>query len=117
MQGLDLEITILKKNIANMTATLEQFCVPEPKWILDRQGSGQGELFWRREAASKCRVKFRFDVEIKEFCRQEHEFSDPDPQLLHQLYLEEATDRITMGITCLVCMAVTVLLPWYIIGV
>lgn len=98
-----------------MSVSLEQFCVPEPKWILDRQGSGQGELFWRRDTANKNRVKFRFDVEVKEFRRQEHELFDPDREI-QNYFLEEATERITMGITCLVCMAFTVLLPWYIIG-
>lgn len=58
------------------------------------------------------RVKFRFDVEIKEFCRGEHELEAIEwPEEL------QSSSNLAMGMTCLFCIAITVFLPWYIIGV
>lgn len=58
------------------------------------------------------RVKFRFDVEIKEFCRKEYELEDAEwAQDLPQ------SSHLTMGMTCLFCIAITVFLPWYIFAV
>ncbi|RZF37056.1 hypothetical protein LSTR_LSTR012399 [Laodelphax striatellus] len=52
----------------------------EPDWILDRRDSGR--LFWRRDSggasSASNRVKFRCDVEILEFLRNEHEASSED---------------------------------------
>ncbi|RZC42097.1 uncharacterized protein BDFB_006486 [Asbolus verrucosus] len=82
--------------------------VPEPEWILDRAGSGP--LFWRRESTeNNSRVKFRYDVEVKEFQRGAHELEDAE----WSKCIEE-TNTLTMGLTCILCIAVTVMLPWYI---
>lgn len=56
------------------------------------------------------RVKFRHDVEIKEFIRSDYEMEDT--------YLSndnQETNVLTMGMTCLICVTFTVLLPWYIL--
>lgn len=56
------------------------------------------------------RVKFRHDVEIKEFVRSDYEMEDT--------YLSDdnhETNVLTMGMTCLICVTFTVLLPWYIL--
>lgn len=61
--------------------------IRDPKWILDRRNSGR--LFWRRDSgnftcsetddsgrnhtSSMNRVKFRCDVEVLEFLKQEYE--------------------------------------------
>lgn len=60
--------------------------IRDPKWILDRRNSGR--LFWRRdsgkgefpmrpdttdESSRRNRVKFRYDVEVLEFWKQEYE--------------------------------------------
>lgn len=57
----------------------------DPKWILDRRNSGRP--FWRRdsggsfacsdtdESSRRNRVKFRCDVEVLEFWKQEYEQS------------------------------------------
>ncbi|KAI5730020.1 hypothetical protein M8J76_009118 [Diaphorina citri] len=56
----------------------------DPNWILD--GNPEGYLFWRRKSAPKChsdhsvlieniqhRVKFKHDVQVVEFLKQEYE--------------------------------------------
>ncbi|XP_017787098.1 PREDICTED: uncharacterized protein LOC108569873 [Nicrophorus vespilloides] len=88
---------------------MEKFGVPEPQWILDRRDSGP--LFWRRDTKeNKSRVKFRCDVEVLEFSRGEHELEEIEwPQNL------QTSSNLTMGMTLVMCIAITVLLPWYII--
>ena len=56
------------------------------------------------------RVKFRFDVEVKEFQRSAHELEDTHQwtQCVHE------STPLTVGLTCIICLAVTVILPWYI---
>ncbi|XP_044269938.1 uncharacterized protein LOC123014746 isoform X1 [Tribolium madens] len=82
--------------------------VPEPEWILDRTGTGP--LYWRRESPEcNSRVKFRFDVEVKEFQRSAHEFED-----LEWSRCIEDSNTLTMGLACIICITVTVMLPWYI---
>ncbi|XP_018328770.1 uncharacterized protein LOC108739385 [Agrilus planipennis] len=89
--------------------------ISEPQWILDRKGSGP--LFWRRTSISRKnqRVKFRHDVEVLEFCRSEHEMETFLQQ--QQPEEQEESNTISMGMTAIVCLMVTVLLPWYLIGV
>ncbi|KAJ8924715.1 hypothetical protein NQ315_000867 [Exocentrus adspersus] len=83
--------------------------VPEPQWILDQTGSGS--LFWRRDSMGKNpRVKFRYEVEVKEFQRAAHELEESE--WCHQI---ESSSMLTMGMTCLFCITITVILPWYIL--
>ncbi|KAJ8930594.1 hypothetical protein NQ314_016590 [Rhamnusium bicolor] len=55
-------------------------------------------------------VKFRYEVEIKEFQRGDHELEDADwSRDMH------SSNMLTMGMTCLFCITITVILPWYIL--
>ncbi|KAJ8956031.1 hypothetical protein NQ318_006307 [Aromia moschata] len=117
-------------------AVVEKFGVREPQWILDQNGTGA--LFWRRDSVGKNSrpieealghqgvddyqavenlfskwgvVKFRYDVEVKEFQRGAHELEDAE---WHRHHLQ-GSDIFSMGVTCLFCITVTVLLPWYIL--
>lgn len=56
------------------------------------------------------RVKFRDDVEVKEFCRPDHELEEAD--WVNNL---QGNNTFTVGVTCVFCIAVTVILPWYIL--
>lgn len=84
----------------------------EPIWNLERRESS-GHLFWCRDSS---KVKFRCDVEVLEYVK------DPDE---HKCYYDNynqnsTTDRITNAVvvcaTCVAAIAVTVLLPWFLIG-
>ncbi|KAF5300684.1 hypothetical protein FQA39_LY11046 [Lamprigera yunnana] len=78
----------------------------EPDWTLDRSNSGS--LYWRRDSR---RVSFRYDVEVREFSKAEDEDAVERPE--H----DQITHNVTMGITAILCVAITVFLPWYIIGI
>lgn len=85
---------------------------PEPIWCLDRRESGH--LFWRREAS---KVKFRCEVEVCEFVRGEGE----DELILvngdlNNTFRNEISHPIVVCATCICAIAVTVLLPWFLIG-
>lgn len=93
---------------------MEKFGVPEPQWILANTEAGR---FWRREdndnddTSKKCRVSFRCEPDIREFLRGEHELQEiewPDDM--------NAPGSFIMCMTCLFCIAISVILPWYIIG-
>ncbi|KAJ8978332.1 hypothetical protein NQ317_011183 [Molorchus minor] len=87
---------------------VDNFGVPEPQWILDRKDSGQ--LFWRRDSSgNNSRVRFRYEVEVKEFQRSAHELEDAEWHYM------QSSSILTMGMTCLVCITITVILPWYIL--
>ncbi|XP_022915791.1 uncharacterized protein [Onthophagus taurus] len=92
---------------------MENITAPEPHWILDQAESGS--MYWRRDPAeNKARVRFRYDVEIREFYRNDHELEEiewPEKQLT------PAHNTLTTMSMTLFCIAVTVLLPWYIMGV
>lgn len=84
----------------------------EPIWNLERRESS-GHLFWCRDSS---KVKFRCDVEVLEYVK------DPDE---HKCYYENynqhsTADKITNAVvvcaTCVAAIAVTVLLPWFLIG-
>ncbi|XP_066157020.1 uncharacterized protein [Euwallacea fornicatus] len=91
----------------------ENFQVPEPEWILEKNHSGH--LIWRRDIPSdtdvNSRVNFKHDVEVKEFHRKSYELLEPP-------WRQEAQSNslLSMSLTCLVCVTVSVLLPWYIFG-
>lgn len=57
------------------------------------------------------RVKFRYDVEVKEFSRAAHEFEDAE--WAKDL---EYSGLLPVFLTCVFCIGITVLLPWYVIG-
>ncbi|XP_060535778.1 uncharacterized protein LOC132707832 [Cylas formicarius] len=82
----------------------------EPDWILERTASGR--LYWRRDdgASPPTRsVKFRHEVEVKEFRRDAHEFREPD-------WARPRLTMLNLGVTCAICLTVTVILPWYLLG-
>lgn len=88
----------------------------EPIWCLERRDSGH--LFWRRESS---KVKFRYDVEVLEFTKDPGE----DQLLITDSEHREKSDRaaghqmsqmIVVCATCVAAIAVTVVLPWFLIG-
>ncbi|CAH0546827.1 unnamed protein product [Brassicogethes aeneus] len=89
---------------------MDKLVIPEPQWILDRSGSGPA--FWRRDNGNNQRVKFRHDVEVKEFCRGDHELEETYIRNIDEF---QGANMFTMGVTCIFCVAVTVLLPWYLL--
>lgn len=68
------------------------------------QGAGVNAIY-------RCRVRFKHDVEVKEFHRKSYELIEPP-------WVREAppTNVMSMGMTCLVCVTVTLILPWYLLG-
>ncbi|XP_044734913.1 uncharacterized protein LOC123297350 [Chrysoperla carnea] len=88
---------------------MDAISIQEPKWRLDRRDSGH--LFWRQDS-QKSKVKFRCDVDIREFHRQDYE-----RDIHYWDYPEEGGSHpVVMGITCAVCLMVTVMLPYFIIS-
>ena len=101
----------LEKNITNK---LLNFPAPaEPIWCLDRRESGH--LFWRRDAS---KVKFRCDVEVLEFVKDpaEDELILVNANLNNTFRSEAISHPIVVCATCICAIAVTVLLPWFLIG-
>lgn len=71
-------------------------------------------MFWRRDDS---KVKFRCEVEVLEFVR------DPEEELWmakndfnHSFYDQTASHPFVVISTCICAIAVTVLLPWLMIG-
>lgn len=58
------------------------------------------------------RVNFKHDVEVKEFHRKSYELLEP-PWTLQEA---ESSNLLTMSFTCLLCVTVSLILPWYILG-
>lgn len=86
----------------------------EPIWCLERRDSGH--LFWRRESS---KVKFRYDVEVLEFTKDPGE----DQLLITDSEQREKSDQrhqmsqmLVVCATCVAAIAVTVVLPWFLIG-
>uniref|UniRef100_A0AAG5D800 Protein with signal anchor n=1 Tax=Anopheles atroparvus TaxID=41427 RepID=A0AAG5D800_ANOAO len=95
--------------------TIQANLPSEPVWCLDRRDSGH--LFWRRESS---KVKFRCDVEVLEFTKDPYEdqllITDSD---LHRAKHDEAgalSNMLVVCATCVAAIAVTVVLPWFLIG-
>lgn len=86
---------------------------PEPIWCLDRRESGH--LFWRRDAS---KVKFRCEVEVLEFVKDpaEDELILVNGDLNNTFRSEAISHPIVVCATCICAIAVTVLLPWFLIG-
>lgn len=86
----------------------------EPIWCLERRDSGH--LFWRRESS---KVKFRYDVEVLEFTKDPGE----DQLLITDSEQREKSNQrhqmsqmLVVCATCVAAIAVTVVLPWFLIG-
>lgn len=96
--------------------TISAIPPPEPVWSLDRRDSGH--LFWRREAS---KVKFRYDVEVLEFTKDPHEdqLVITDSELTRARPQHDAgflTNVIVVCVTCVVALAITLVLPWFVMG-
>lgn len=91
-----------------MQAAMESFTIQEPKWRLDRRDSGH--FFWRQDS-EKSRVKFRCDVDVREFRRPDYE-----RDIYQWDYPEENNHPLVMGFTCAFCLIVTVLLPYLMLN-
>lgn len=84
----------------------------EPIWSLDELSSGQ--MFWRRDDS---KVKFRCEVEVLEFVRDpEEEIFMAKTDFGHSFQDQTASHPIVVISTCICAIAVTVLLPWLMIG-
>lgn len=87
----------------------------EPIWCLERRDSGH--LFWRRESS---KVKFRYDVEVLEFTRTEFEdqllITDSEHREKTDHHRNQMSQMIVVCATCVAAIAVTVVLPWFLIG-
>lgn len=85
----------------------------EPIWSLDRRESGH--LFWRREAS---KVKFRCEVEVLEYEKDpaEHDSLILVNGDLSNTFKSQMNHPIIVCATCIAALAVTVFLPWFLIG-
>ncbi|XP_052872417.1 uncharacterized protein LOC128277870 [Anopheles cruzii] len=95
--------------------TISAIPPPEPVWCLDRRDSGH--LFWRRESS---KVKFRYDVEVLEFTKDPYEdqllITDSELNRAKQDQAGALSNMIVVCATCVAAIAVTVVLPWFLIG-
>uniref|UniRef100_A0A182X3J6 Protein with signal anchor n=1 Tax=Anopheles quadriannulatus TaxID=34691 RepID=A0A182X3J6_ANOQN len=97
--------------------TISAIPPPEPVWCLDRRDSGH--LFWRRESS---KVKFRYDVEVLEFTKDPYEDqllitdSELSRAKQQQQQASAVSNMIVVCVTCVAAIAVTVVLPWFLIG-
>ena len=84
----------------------------EPIWCLDQE-QVSGRMFWRRDSS---KVKFRCEVEVLEFVRdpEEERFISKDFDL--SFSDQTASHPIVVISTCICAIAVTVILPWLMIG-
>lgn len=88
----------------------------EPIWSLDRHETG--DLFWRRDSS---KVKFRCEVEVLEFVKDDPEEDNNDcwPSGRRRYQLRDggtASHPIVVVATCLGAIVITVLLPWLMVG-
>uniref|UniRef100_A0A2M3ZL16 Protein with signal anchor n=1 Tax=Anopheles braziliensis TaxID=58242 RepID=A0A2M3ZL16_9DIPT len=97
------------------TMTISAIPPSEPVWCLDRRDSGH--LFWRRESS---KVKFRYDVEVLEFtkdpCEDQLLITDSELNRTKQEQANVVSNIIVVCATCVAALAVTVVLPWFLIG-
>lgn len=98
------------------TMTISAIPPQEPIWCLERRDSGH--LFWRRESS---KVKFRYDVEVLEFtkdpCEDQLLIQDSEHKAKsdHQHH-QQLSNMLVVCATCVAAIAVTVVLPWFLIG-
>lgn len=92
--------------------TISAIPTQEPIWCLERRDSGH--LFWSRESS---KVKFRYDVEVLEFTRDPGEdqllITDSEHREHNERHL---SNMLVVCATCVAAIAVTVVLPWFLIG-
>lgn len=84
----------------------------EPIWCLDKELSS-GQMYWRRDSS---KVKFRCEVEVLEFERDPEELLMPRYDYHHSFRDQRSSHPIVVISTCICAIAVTVLLPWLMIG-
>lgn len=73
---------------------------------MERRDSGN--MFWRREAS---KVRFRYEVEVLEYEK------DPSEHMIeHSDGHVRSSSVVLVAGTCMVAIAITVLLPWLLIG-
>lgn len=73
---------------------------------MERRDSGR--LFWRRDAS---KVRFRYEVEVLEYEK------DPSEHLIdHTDGGQKSNSAVFVAATCMAALAITVLLPWFLIG-
>jgi hypothetical protein len=85
----------------------------EPIWCLDKE-LGSGQMFWRRDSS---KVRFAVEVEVLEFVRTpEEELFTSKHDFNHSFTDQTASHPIVVISTCICAIAVTVLLPWLMIG-
>ena len=105
-----------------MTQTLVQ----EPDWKLERKGSS---LLLRRDSlqssssssSKKQRVCFSFDVEVREYDRDDDYYHCYTKEVTEERTIVEPMREVTssplaMCASCLAALAVTVVLPWLLMG-
>ena len=100
-------------NESNLSFSHLTVPMEEPIWCLDKE-LVSGHMFWRRDSS---KVKFRCEVEVLEFER------DPEEELwlskndFNHSYIDQPTSHpIVVISTCICAIAVTVLLPWLMVG-
>lgn len=93
-------------------------------WSLQRRNSS-GDLFW---SSQDTKVKFRCDVEVKEYITDpnEHRMDYMDDAYDAQrngsgarqqpTFEEQVSYSLVVCATCVAAVAVTVFLPWLLIG-
>lgn len=86
----------------------------EPIWCLDKEVNS-GQMFWRRDSS---KVKFLCEVEVLEFERDPEEEAWLTKNSFKHSFLDQQTSHpIVVISTCICAIAVTVLLPWLMVGV
>ncbi|XP_029725896.1 uncharacterized protein LOC109419676 [Aedes albopictus] len=95
------------------TMTISAIPPQEPIWCLERRDSGH--LFWRRESS---KVKFRYDVEVLEFTKDpcEDQLLITDSEMKDKTDHHQLSNMLVVCATCVAAIAVTVVLPWFLIG-
>ncbi|XP_054736688.1 uncharacterized protein LOC129243582 isoform X2 [Anastrepha obliqua] len=100
---------ITKKNNAMLSISNMTGIPHDPKWSLERRESS-GQLVWRKESPSS-KIRFRFDVEVLEFEKQPHEDIEHSNE---EFSVGNIASTIVLCASCVVVVAVSVFLPWYL---
>lgn len=106
----------IAKHVELLLKIFTFFTVPdeEPVWCLEKHEK-YGHLFWRRDSGTS-RVKFKNDVEVLEFVREpEEDILISRGHFNHILGERRPTHPMVVISTCICAIAVTVLLPWFMI--
>lgn len=85
-------------------------------WCLEKHEL-HGHLFWQRRDSENSKVRFKNEVEVLEFERDpEEESLISRGEFSHTFCERRETHPIVVISTCLCAIAVTVLLPWFMIS-